>query len=141
MWAYGPLRPVALAGGHDQARVVLEKSRRTELQALHDARREVLDQHVGSADQVQQRLVTGLGLEVEHHAALVGVEHHELVRLDRIVRTEAQRLTAGRLDLDHLGAHLRKQKPAVRAEVHLAQFEDPEAVKRSHGCIPFPIKI
>ena len=120
---------------------MLEKSRRTELQSLHDARREVLDQHIGSADQVQQRLVTGLGLEVEHHAALVGVEHHELVRLKRIMRTKAQRLTAGRLDLDHLSAHLRKQKPTIRAQVDLAQFEDPEAVKRSHGCIPFPIKI
>ena len=107
-----------------------------ELQALHDARREVLDQHVGGPDQVQQRLVTGLGLEVEHHAALVGVEHHELVRLDRIVRAEAQWLTAGRLDLDDLGAHLREQQPAVRAEVDLAQLEDPEAVKRPHGCIP-----
>jgi hypothetical protein len=111
---------------------VREKSRRAELQALHDARREVLDEHVGGPDQVEQRLVTGLGLEVEHHAALVGVEHHELVRLDRIVRAEAQWLTAGRLDLDDLGAHLREQQPAVRAEVDLAQFEDPEAVKRSH---------
>ena len=94
------------------------------------------DEHVGGPDQVEQRPVTGLGLEVEHHAALVGVEHHELVRLDRIVRTEAQRLTAGRLDLDHLGAHLREQKPAVRAKVHLTQLKDPKAVKRPHRCIP-----
>ena len=43
---------------------------------------------------------------------------------------EAQWLTAGRLDLDDLGAHLREQQPAVRAEVDLAQFEDPDAVKR-----------
>ena len=55
------------------------------------------------------------------------------------MRTEAQRLTAGRLDLDDLSAHLREQKPAIRAKVHLAQLKDPKAVKCSHGCIPFLI--
>ena len=106
--------PVALAGGHDQARVARQQPRRAELQALHGARREVLDEHVGGLDQVEQRLAAGVGLQVEHHAALVGVEHHELVGLDRVVRAEAQRLTAGRLDLDHVGAQLCEQQPAVR---------------------------
>ena len=108
---------------------MLEELLRGELEALHGARREVLDQHVGRLDQVEQRLTTGVGLQVKHHTALVGVEHHELVGLDRLVRAEAQLLTAGWLDLDDVGAQLCEQKPAVRAVVDLAQFEDPNAVK------------
>ena len=107
---------------------------RAELQALHGARRVVLDEHVGGLHQVEQRLAAGVGLEVEHHAALVGVEHHELVGLDRVVRAEAQRLTAGRLDLDDVGAQLCEKQPAIGAVVDLAQFEDPDAVKGRHGC-------
>ena len=109
---------------------MLEEPRRAELQALHRARREVLDEHVGGLDQVEQRLATGVGLQVEHHAALVGVEHHELVGLDRLVGPEPQLLAAGRFDLDDVGAQLCEQQPAVRAVVDLAQFEDPDAVKR-----------
>jgi hypothetical protein len=58
---------------------------RPEPEALHGARREILDQHVGRLDQVEQRLPPGIGLQVQHHAALVGIEHHKLVRLDRLV--------------------------------------------------------
>jgi len=39
-------------------------------------------------------------------------------------------LTAGWLDLDDVGAQLREQEPAVWAVVDLAQFEDPDTVKR-----------
>ena len=85
MWAYGTGGAVALAAGHDQPRVVLEESLRAQLKALHGARREVLDQHVGGLDQVEQRLATGVGLQVQHHAALVGIEHHEFVGLGRLV--------------------------------------------------------
>ena len=103
-----------------------------QLEALHGARGEVLDEHVGGLDQVEQRLATGIGLQVEHDAALVGVEHHELVGLDRLVGAEAQGLTAGWLDFDDVGAQLCEQQPAVWAVVDLAEFEDPDAVKRRH---------
>ena len=109
---------------------MLEKSLRAQLEALHGARREVLDQHVGRLDQVEQRLTTGIGLQVQHHTALVGIEHHELVRLDRLMRAEAQLFPAGGLNFDHVGPQLCEQKPAVRAVVDLPQFEDPDAVKR-----------
>ena len=56
-----------------------------QLEALHGAGREVLDEYVGGLDQVEQRLATGVGLQVQHDAAFVGVEHHELVGLDRLV--------------------------------------------------------
>ena len=55
--------------------------------------------------------------------------------LDRLVRAEAQLLTTGWLYLDDVGAQLCEQKPAVRAVVDLAEFEDPNAVKgRLHDC-------
>jgi hypothetical protein len=110
-----------------------------QLQALHGAGREVLDQHVGRLDQVEQRLATGIGLQVQHHTALVGIEHHEFVGLGRLVRAEAQLLTAGWLDLDDVGAQLCQQKPAVRTVVDLAQFEDPNAVK-GRGMITVSIR-
>ena len=45
-------------------------------------------------------------------------------------RPEPQLLAAGWFDLDDVGAQLCEQQPAVRAVVDLAQFEDPDAVKR-----------
>jgi len=113
---------------------VRQEPLRAELQALHRARSEVLDEHVGGLHQVEQRGAVGVGLEVEHHAALVGVQHHELVGLDRVVRAEAQGLTARRLDLDHVGAELCEEQPAIGAVVDLAQFKDPDAVECRHGC-------
>ena len=47
-----------------------------------------------------------------------------------LLRPEPQLLAAGWLDLDDVGAELCEQQPAVRAVVDLAQFEDPDAVKR-----------
>ena len=51
----------------------------------------------------------------------------------RLVGAEAQLLTAGRLDLDDVGAQLCEQQPAVRAVVDLAEFEDPDTVKGRHN--------
>jgi hypothetical protein len=50
-------------------------ARRAEPEALQHAGPEVLDQHVASSDQRQQRLPALVGLEVEGGAALVAAHH------------------------------------------------------------------
>ena len=73
----------------------------------------------------EQRLATGARLQVQHDAALVGVQHDELVGLGRLVGAEAQWLTARWLDLYDVGAQLSQKQPAVWAVVNLAQLPGP----------------
>ena len=40
----------------------------------------------------------------------------------------------GRLDLDHLGAHVGQQQAAIRAGQHVADLDDPDAGERSAHC-------
>src|SRR5262245_53250801 len=98
--------PEALDAGHDDARVRGVQPLVVETEFLHHAGSEVLDGDVGPLDPAERQRAPIRVLQVDRDATLVGVEDEEEHRVEpRHLRPVAARLlTAGRLDLQHVGA-------------------------------------
>ena len=127
-----PARAVGRALQVDQPRVVLAQQLVAEAEAAHHlGRAEVLDQHVGAADQAQ-RLRVALGiLEVEHDAALAEVVAEEGVAGPAQHRRRAAHgVAARRLDLDRVGAEPAEVLDGDRPDGGLAEVEHAQAAQR-----------
>ena len=141
--AYGPGH--AEVGDRDEGRVrealgqairIGERQLRGDALALapvRDEQRRALDQPRG-----QRRLL--VAFEVEHDAALAavdgGVESAAVgVGLIAVERArEANRIAAGRLDADHLGAELGEQLRAVGDRTPGRDLNDAQALERRRRC-------
>ena len=108
----------------DEARVDLVHRLDAEAEPLRHAGREVLHQHVGALDHLDQQVAPLRVLQVERDRALVGVEHRERKRRAADHAAPAQMLAALRLDLDHVGAGLRHQEGRVGAVVDLGEIHN-----------------
>ena len=113
----------------DQALVCRRHRFCAEAEAVHDAGAEVLDEHVGLADEATGDLEVVRLLEVEDDAALAALEDG--------VGLVAPARSAGRVDADDLGAlvgeHHRRQRPG---EV-LPEVEHADTIENScHHCPP-----
>ena len=131
--AVGPvLAPAGDAHDH-QARVALVQLGRREAHLFERAGAEILDQHLGGRDQVEQQLAAARRAQAQRDALLVaGVELP--VDADPVRLPGAQRVAlAGILDLDDLGAEigeLRRDRVAGDEPRHV---DDPDAVERAGG--------
>ena len=127
-----PLRAVGVERTVDQLRPHLPERRVVEPQPPHHARREVLDHHVRRPHQVLRHLRPGRRREIEAKALLPAIEPEEVralaVDLRRLV---GARLVAdpGRLDLDHLGAHVRQRLGAGRPREVAREIHDADPVQ------------
>ena len=90
---------------------------------------EVLDDHVGLLDHLQERGAAFLRLQVERHAALVAVQVLEVAALARAAHAFAALLVRRHLDLDDVGAPVGELAHAGRARAHAGQVEHREARK------------
>ena len=124
------LLPVAGALRIDEARIDLVHRLDAEAEPLHDAGREILHQHVGALDHLDQQVAPLRVLQVERDRALVGVEHRERQRRAADHATPAQVLAALRLDLDDVGAGLRHQEGRIGSVVDLREIDDVDAGER-----------
>ena len=107
-----------------------------EAEAFQQPRPEVLDQHVGGADQAPCRALA-LGCRgVDDHAALVAAVGGEEARSDAL--EEAGPVALRRLDLDHVGAKIGEDHPARRSHHHLGEFDDADTRQRKprHAAAP-----
>ena len=137
---------VAEAGDrqHHEARVALHERVDPEPEALEDAGAEVLDEHVGAVDELQQHLAVGLGLEVEGDGLLVAVGGEEVRRLAVVLGADERRpppagvVAAARgLDLDDAGAEVAHHHRGVRPGQGTGEVDDQDAVQRAgHGPHP-----
>ena len=96
----------------------------------------VVDEGVGGGDQLHERRLAGLGLEVEHDRALVAVA----VGKDggeagcRLRRQGTHAVALRRLDLDDLGAKIPQDLRGVGAEDDGGEVEDAQAFEQGdHG--------
>ena len=99
----------------------------------------VLEHDVGREREARAPLALRRILEVEHDRALVAVHRREvLAERASVSRTATAAAIAeavaavGRLDLDHVGAHVGQQHPAERAGGDLAELDDLDALEREH---------
>jgi hypothetical protein len=132
----GPALTVAGDRAIDQARVGRGQRGIAEAKAVHDAGPELLDQHVGGADQRHQARCRALRLEVERDAALAAIEQGKAGARRAEPGLVATQLVAvsGPLDLDHLGAGLGQDQAGERSGQQRAEVNDLDAGEWLHGC-------
>src|SRR4030095_5595399 len=101
----------------------------------HEPGREVLDHHVRLLDQLEKELLAGGLLEIDGHAALVGVEDEEEHGVEaRHLGPVAARLRAARrLGLEDAGAPPAPGLRAGGAGLELGEVEDAHAAERALG--------
>src|SRR3990172_9776029 len=120
-----PLRPTVSEAGDraaDDPGVEAGQGLVVEAKPFDDPRPEVVDDDVSSPREVVEYLSSLRALEVEHEASLASVERQEHRTLAAEVgdgRVPPQ-VTARRLDLDHVGAHIRHQHPGQPSRADLA---------------------
>jgi hypothetical protein len=122
----------ALDRGDDHLGVQLLDALPGEAHAVERAGAEVLDQHVGFADQLlQHHLALGL-LGVQRQRALVAVEHGEVECVDvrDVAQLRARDVAGARaLDLDHVGAEPGQHLCAGGTGLDMGEVDDLDAVE------------
>src|SRR5271165_6168284 len=116
----------------DDPRVDLADDIIAKAQPLDDAGGEILDKYVAFLDQSAQDRAALLVLEIRGDAALIGVEQHEIMRVDPfpVGGGAATLLAPGRLlDLDHLGAEPSQGQGAGRPCLELGQIHHSHAMQ------------
>ncbi|MCY1519488.1 hypothetical protein D9M68_542410 [compost metagenome] len=129
----GSQRTALPPAGHapvDQLRIARQADIRTEPQALHDARAEALDQHIGTVDQLQQDLV-GPGFARVDDDAPPPAPQQTAVRAEKPGRMA--------VDTGHLRAHVRqyhrgKRRRADRVHFHYFQTCQGSGHRRALSC-------
>ena len=138
-----PVRSGAAEAGQraiDQRRMLFPEILITEPQTFHDARREILDQHVGGLQQAAHHAGAAGLFEIDRHAALVAVHHQERrglvpdLRRDHVAAVVAVRRL---LDLDDVGAHVGEHERAGRPRHHVGEIDDFQTGQRTHWVLPF----
>ena len=94
--------------GIDEALVALRELGVAETQPFRGAEPHVVHEHIGAIDQPQQRVLCRRLLQVQHHAALVAVEHGEIGAHSpgAAWSDPAAVVAVRRFHLDHIGAHV-----------------------------------
>src|SRR5207247_4972324 len=118
-------------GAVDQPRVDGGERLVAKAEALHGARAEILDEHVGRAHEGLHHLHRLRRLEIELHAALVAVEEEVGGGFTVLVRRPRARLVAppGVFDLDDVGAEVGEEGPAPWAGDDTREIDDTDAVE------------
>ncbi len=108
----------------------------TEPEALHGAEPEVLDHHVGGAQERARSANSRRALEIEHHAFLVAIDRAK-GRAVLEATPAAERIAAiGRLDLDHFGAEIAQQHSGVGSGYVVGELDDADSCKSPSHHIP-----
>ena len=105
------------------------------------ARREVLQQHVGTADQPIQHRSGGRLLHIEGDAALAAIEPHEMAALamDETIVVAGEIADARPFDLDDIAAHVREVPAAQRRGDSVFQRDGAHALQGATMGLHFDI--
>ena len=115
---YGPVCPNGAIEQQHQRGILAMEHVPAEARSVHRAGREALDHDVGAARELQQDFGAARMLQIERERSLVEIvepEKQAAVAMRQVVeeRADAARVVAGgRLDLDHVGAHVGQQPRA-----------------------------
>jgi hypothetical protein len=95
----------------------------------------VVHHDVGAPGELTQLGAPGVGLQIEHDAALAPVaveEHRRHARVDARAQV-AREVAPGRLHLHDVGAEVGQQQRAVRAGDHRGEVDDTHTLERETG--------
>jgi hypothetical protein len=106
-------------------------------QPRHRLRPDAVDKHVAGFGHAQQGPPPALLLQVEHDAPLAGVGlQEERAGAAAAGSGPAQDVALGRLDLDHVRAHVGQDRRGVGPHDHRGQVEDADSIEGTHGQAP-----
>ncbi len=139
--ALRPVVPEPGDGEHDEARVALQQGVDAQAEAVQHPGAEVLHEHVGPVDELEERRLVGVGLEVERDRLLVAVRGQEVRGLARTLlpderRAPATRVVAplGHLHLDDARAQVAQHHGGVRPGQRPGEVDDDDVGKGpAHG--------
>ncbi|MNI28339.1 hypothetical protein D3C73_821120 [compost metagenome] len=114
---------------HDQARIGRHQVGGGQVPLLERARTEVLDQDVGLGDQLARRLLALGRAQVDGDREFVARDDPPPGRNLALAPVAHGIADAGRLQLDHFGAHVAQQLAAEGAGDELAHLHDLDAVQ------------
>ena len=138
---FAPRAVLVVAGGVgvDDARIAGAHGCRTDAEPFGRGGAHVVDKHIGRLDQPHERLQRVGGFEIQRHAAFAAVEVDEVRgQAARPLRPQhAHGIAGGRLDLDHIGAHVAEHLGRHRAENVDGEIDDPDAGERTLRCPGF----
>ena len=120
----------------DAARVASVHLLGADAPALHRARPEVLDDHVGARAQLGRDLLPARLPQVERDGALVAREHRPPERVVVVAQLSPlpHRIArGGSLDLHDVGAEVRQQRADVRPGQQLPELDRAQAGERPRG--------
>ena len=129
-----PGLPVARHPHQDDARIAFAQNVVTKAPLLQRAGPEVLDDDVGALDEVEEQFAAAGDAQVQRHRLLVAGMHRpeDVVSVQLGLAPGAQRVgLPGRLDLDHLGAHVAEQPAGERPGDQRADLDHADAVERA----------
>ncbi|MNN21727.1 hypothetical protein D3C81_1350590 [compost metagenome] len=132
----------AAHGAVDQARIRFAQRFVSQSEPLHHAGAEVLDDDVGTIDQLAHNADALGRLQVHGNRTLVAIDALEIAAVvaQRVVFTERAgeaRAVAGHgFDLDDVGAVVGQDLRAERAGEHLREVDDAQAGQRTRGLRP-----
>jgi hypothetical protein len=107
----------------------------TETEPLERTGPEILDHHVGRAEEVLHQRPAVFRLQVDGHTLLVAVDG-QVIRAPAVDEggPGARVVAVARvLDLDHLRAHVPEQHRAQRTSEHAGEVDDLETAQRQIG--------
>ena len=106
-----------------------------ETHLFQGARHEILDQHIGFAQQAPEKVFPLIRAQIEGQAALVAVEDHrvEALAFDEGTERAAVLAAARRFHLDDVRPHVAQQHGAVRARYEARQVHDADAIQCPRG--------
>src|SRR5262249_23874378 len=118
--------------GHDDARVQRLHRLVAEAHLLDRAGAEVLHEHVGNLDELDQDCLARFLAKIHAHALLATVVLHPV----RALLADPRRVVPGflaaeTLDLDDLGAEAREHLSAPRSRLMATEIDDADSVQRS----------
>ena len=138
--ALGPVVTEARDGEHDEPRVALLEQLEAQAEPVEHAGAEVLHEHVGTVDELQQDVAVGLVLEVEGDRLLVAVGREEVRRLPVVLGADERWppatgvvAVALGLDLDHAGTEVAQHHRGLRPGQGAGEVDDEHVGERCAG--------
>ncbi len=132
----GTLLPEAADGYVNEGRIDGTQGGFADAHPLGDPRPAVLNENIRPGHKLMKGRKAGVILQIDHNRALAPVGGGKSGRKARNAPHMPQNVPFGRLDLDHIGALIRKNSGCQWARNHLGHINDSKSFQSARHCNP-----